>query len=43
MPVIEGYACAIELAKMLINLGANASGLTYPIDRPTRRPRRVTF
>jgi Asp/Glu/hydantoin racemase len=43
VPVIEGYACAIELAKMLINLGANASGVTFPIDRPTRRPRRVTF
>jgi Asp/Glu/hydantoin racemase len=43
VPVIEGYTAAIELAKMLINLGVNASGITFPPDRPKRRPRRVTF
>ena len=43
MPVIEGYTAAIELAKMMINLGVNASGITFPDDRPKRRPRRVTF
>lgn len=43
VPVIEGYTAAIELAKMMINLGVNASGITFPVDRPKRRPRRVTF
>ena len=43
VPVIEGYTAAIELAKMMINLGVNASGITFPADRPKRRPRRVTF
>ncbi len=43
VPVIEGYTAAIELAKMMINLGVNASGVTFPVDRPKRRPRRVTF
>jgi Asp/Glu/hydantoin racemase len=43
VPVLEGYSSAIELAKMMINLGVNASGVTFPVDRPKRRPRRVTF
>ncbi|MBT3350053.1 MAG: hypothetical protein HOC91_16065 [Nitrospinaceae bacterium] len=43
VPVIEGYGASIELAKMMINMGVNASGVTFPVDRPKRRPRRVTF
>ncbi len=41
VPVLEGYGCAFELAKMMINLGVNASGITFPGDRPRQRPRRV--
>lgn len=40
-PVLEGYMAAIGLAKMLVGLGLNASGVTFPGDRPRRRPRRV--
>ena len=43
VPVIEGYGASIELAKMMINLGVNASGITFPVDRPKRRPRKVTI
>ena len=41
VPVIEGYSAAIQLAKMLVGLGVNASGVTFPVDRPRKRPRRV--
>jgi Asp/Glu/hydantoin racemase len=34
VPVLEGYSCAISLAKMMIDLGVDASGLAYPSDRP---------
>ena len=30
VPVLEGYQCAISTAKMLVNLGASASGLLFP-------------
>lgn len=33
-PVLEGYGCAIAMAKMLVDLGADASGLAF---RTTRR------
>lgn len=36
VPVIEGYRCAIELAKLMVNLGATASGLAFPGDRPQK-------
>lgn len=36
IPVLEGYRCAIELAKLMVNLGLDASGLTYPGDRPRK-------
>lgn len=29
VPVLEGYTASIELAKLMINLGVNATGLTY--------------
>jgi allantoin racemase len=34
--VLEGYRCALGLAKMMVDLGLNASGLTYPGDRPQK-------
>ena len=40
---MEGYGASIELAKLMINMGVNASGVTFPVDRPKRRPRRVTL
>jgi allantoin racemase len=40
IPVLEGYRCAIEQAKTLVNLGVNASGLAYPRDKPKRWRRR---
>lgn len=36
IPVLEGYRCAIELAKLMVNLGLTASGLAYPGDRPRK-------
>ena len=34
VPVLEGYRCAIEQAKMMVNLGVDASGLAFPGDHP---------
>ena len=36
VPVLEGYTAAIELAKLMVNLGVNASGITYMGARPDR-------
>lgn len=33
-PVLEGYRCAIEQAKMMVNLGVDASGLAFPGNHP---------
>lgn len=41
VPVLEGYSCAITLAKTLLMLGQSASGLTYPSDRPKKVRRRI--
>jgi len=40
IPVLEGYRCAITLAKQMVDLGLSASGLTYPSDRPGKWRRR---
>ena len=40
IPVLEGYRCAIEQAKTLVNLGVDASGLTFPGDKPKKWRRR---
>jgi hypothetical protein len=32
IPVLEGYRCAIEQAKLLVNLRVDASGLAFPSD-----------
>lgn len=42
VPVLEGYRSAIAQAKLLVDLGVDASGLAYPLD-PPRRVRRRTF
>lgn len=36
VPVLEGYSCAIEQAKLLARLGRDASGLMIPMDPPAR-------
>jgi len=40
VPVLEGYRCALALAKLEVDLGLTASGLTYPGDRPRKWRRR---
>ncbi len=42
-PVLEGYRCAIEVAKTLVSLGIDASGLAFPGERPTRWRRKKVF
>jgi len=34
LPVLEGYSCAIVLAKLFVDLRVDASGLAFPGDRP---------
>jgi len=41
VPVLEGYTAAIELAKLMVNLGVNASGITYMDARPRRMPNKI--
>jgi hypothetical protein len=43
IPVLEGYSCAIVLAKLFVDLGVDASGLTFPGDRPKRWRRKKIF
>jgi Asp/Glu/hydantoin racemase len=43
IPVLEGYSCAITLAKAMVGLGVDASGLTFPSDRPKKWRRKKTF
>lgn len=43
MPVLEGYSCSIILAKTLVRLRVDASGLTFPGDRPKKRRRKKMF
>ncbi len=43
VPVLEGYTASIELAKLMINLGVNASGITYMDVRPQRLPDKITI
>ena len=43
VPVLEGYRCAITLAKAFVDLGVDASGLTFPGDRPRKWRRKKTF
>jgi len=43
VPVLEGYRCAIELAKVMVDLRIDASGLTFPSDHPKKWRRKKTF
>ena len=36
IPVLEGYSCAIELAKLMVDMQLTASGLAFPSDHPKR-------
>jgi allantoin racemase len=42
VPVLDGYQCAISTAKLLVNLGVSASGLTFP-SVTTKKWRRKKF
>jgi Asp/Glu/hydantoin racemase len=41
VPVLEGYTASIELAKLMVSLGVNASGITYMDARPQRVPQKI--
>jgi len=42
VPVLDGLSTSIVLAKAMVDLGVDASGLVYPGDRPRRwRPKRT--
>ncbi len=43
IPVLEGYSCAIALAKAMVDLKVSASGLTFPSDRPKKWRRKKVF
>lgn len=43
IPVLEGYSCAIELAKSLVNLKLDVSGLLLPSDHPKKWRRKKIF
>lgn len=43
VPVLEGYSCSIALAKAMVDLGVNASGLLFPCDRPKKWRRKKVF
>lgn len=43
IPVLEGYRCAIAQAKLMVNLGLDASRLAFPSDAPRKWRRRKTF
>lgn len=43
VPVLEGTRSAIEMAKLLVNLGIDASGVMLPGERPKKVRRKKTF
>jgi hypothetical protein len=43
IPVLEGYSCAIVLAKLFVDLGVDASGLNFPSERPKQWRRKKVF
>jgi len=43
VPVLEGYSCAITLAKAMVSLGVDASGLTFPSAHPKKWRRKKVF
>lgn len=40
VPVLEGFSCAISQARLLVDLGLDASGVAFPPDRPRRLHRK---
>jgi allantoin racemase len=40
VPVLEGYRCGIELGRLMVHLGVDASGITFPGDPPAHKRRR---
>jgi Asp/Glu/hydantoin racemase len=43
IPVLEGYGCAIQLAKLMVDMQLTASGLKFPSDHPKRSRRKKVF
>jgi allantoin racemase len=43
VPVLEGARCAIEVARTLVDLGVDASGLAFPSERPAKWRRKKVF
>jgi allantoin racemase len=43
VPVLEGYGCAIEMAKLLVNMRLSVSGLAFPSDHPRKWRRKKVF
>jgi Asp/Glu/hydantoin racemase len=43
VPVLEGARSAIQVAKMLVDLGQDASGLAFPGERPVKWRRKKVF
>jgi allantoin racemase len=43
VPVLEGFRSAILVAKMLVDLGIDASGLAFPAERPKKWRRKKVF
>ena len=43
IPVLEGFSCAITLAKTFVDLGVNVSGLSFPGDFPKQWRRKKVF
>ena len=43
VPVLEGFRSAILVAKMLVDLGVDASGLAFPAERPKKWRRKKVF
>jgi len=43
IPVLEGYSCAIVLAKLFVDLGVDAGGLQFPSERPKRWRKKKVF
>jgi allantoin racemase len=43
IPVLEGYSCAITLAKAMVSLGVDASGLNFPGAHPKQWRRKKVF
>jgi Asp/Glu/hydantoin racemase len=43
IPVLEGYSAAFAVARMMVDLGVDASGLTFPADHPKKWRRKKVF